>query len=56
MAEAKYIDHFNGWLAFRNGIALRTRERALKVFRSEQEALKAARASKILNGYRHKVR
>ncbi len=48
---AKYNEFFGGWLAFRNGRVVRTRGRAIKVFRTEAAALKAAKASKILFGW-----
>jgi len=47
MAEAKYIEFFGGWVAFQSGKAVRTRDRGIKVFKTEAEALKAARASRI---------
>ena len=49
MCDAKYIESFGGFLAFRNGAALRDRHRRYRVFRTHEEAMKAAHASKMDN-------
>ncbi len=44
MIHAKFWD---GWIAFKHGKILRSKNRAVKVFGDEKAALKAARQSRM---------
>jgi len=48
----KYNEWFGGWLAFKHGKVLQTRTGAVKVFRTEAEARKAAERSRMQFGTR----
>ena len=50
MNEANYSEWHNGWLAFKYGKVLRTKDGAIKVFATEALALKAAAKSKMAFG------
>lgn len=52
MTAAKYNEFFAGWLAFRNGSVVVSKDRKVKVFRTEAAALKAAAASKMVSGWK----
>lgn len=48
MSESvKYLSWFKGWVAFKHGKAVRTKDQRIRVFLSEQEAWKAARKSRM---------
>jgi hypothetical protein len=52
MDQAKYSEWHQGWLAFRSGKALRTIHRTVKVFRTQEAAERALKASKAVWGWR----
>ena len=47
MSEAQYSDHFGGWVAVKCGVLVRSRDGRVKVFASQEEAMKAAERSKV---------